>query len=301
MNTAVTPPNQLPETFDLKDLEGVFTDEELKALSEGDDPVVVLPDPAKPYPDAGDTLAAADAAALAAAQPPVAEPVQEPAKVQEPVIEVPDTKDAEAVVAGFDAKLEDIQTKYDGGDLTAAEMKAALKALNAEQAQAMATISRAEEAIVAQNTARETAWLNQLNAFKAAGNEALWSADHINGFDASLKRVTDTRIHPEMAGKPFDVLISTAATLYAAQQKALTGVDIPLGKAATTTPQPRTVPNEPRPDAPVLLGGLNGDGGMAVDDGSFAAVDRITDPFEMEAKMAAMSPEAYEQYLRTAS
>lgn len=306
------PTNQfpdLPETFDLNELKGVFSDEEIAALAEGDDPIVKMEEPTKPA-DPG--LADEDAAALAAAQSAqqAAQQAQqsqaqpEPAKAADepPPVEIPDTTAADAVIKSFDAKLEEIQQKYDDGDMTRAEMNAAVKAASAELAEAQSTIDRATQLIQDQQQQAEAKWLGALDTFKAAGNEALWSEAHVKGFDAELRRVTDTRIHPEFAGKPFDFLIRTAAARYATAYEQLTGQ-----KVQATTPQPKAQgqqqqnPTPPkRPDAPQLLSGLNGDGGMSVDDGTFAAIDRTadTDPFAAEKMISKLSGEALENYLR---
>lgn len=310
------PTNQfpdLPETFDLNELKGVFSDEEIAALAEGDDPIVKLdeePKPAEPGLAAEDdaALAAAQAAQQAAQQAQQQQAQPEPAKAAEetPPVEIPDTTAADAVVKGFDAKLEEIQQKYDDGDMTRAEMNAAVKAASAELAEAQSTIDRATQLIQDQQQQAEAKWLGALDTFKAAGNEALWSEAHVKGFDAELRRVTDTRIHPEFAGKSFDFLIKTAAARYSTAYEQLTGQ-----KVQATTPQPKpqgqqqsqqqqTPPK--RPDAPQLLSGLNGDGGMSVDDGTFAAIDRTadTDPFAAEKMIAKLSGDALESYLRGA-
>lgn len=304
------PTNQfpdLPETFDLNELKGVFSDEEIAALAEGDDPIVKL-DPEAAKPDDA-SLANDDAAALAAAQAAQQAAQQqqaqpEPAKAADepPPIEIPDTAAADAIVKGFDTKLEEIQQKYDDGDLTRAEMAAAVKAATAELAEAQSTIDRATELIQTQQQQAEAKWLGALDQFKAAGNEALWNETHLKGFDAELRRVTDARIHPEFAGKPFDFLIKTAAARYSTAYEQLTGQKVqastPKPQAQSQTQQTQTPPK--RPDAPQTLSGLNGDGGMSVDDGTFAAIDRTadTDPFQAEKMIARLSGEALDNYLR---
>jgi len=314
----------LPDTFDLAELKGVFSDEEIKALSEGDDPVVVLPDPnAKAEPDPASleaeddevlrtALEAQKPAAPAAPAPVVPDPAVQPAATaeeepDEPPIEIPDTAAAEATVQALDAQMDALQQQYDDGDLTAAEMKAQVNALIKEQAKAQAQIDRAAEIIQeAQNKANDL-WINSLNKFKDAGNADLWSDDHRPGFDASLKRVTNFKISPENAGKSFATLIKIAAAQYAATYEATTGQKLVLGKtAAPPTPADPGKPSVPavpkRPDAPQLLGDLNGDGGMSINDGTFAAIDKVaaSDPFQAERMMSTLSPDAMDAYLRGA-
>lgn len=307
MNEPVDKTPPMPETFDLAELKDIFSAEEIAAMAEGDDPIVKLPDPKNPEP-ATETLADQDAEAIAAAQA-AAEaakqaqqpPAEQQQKPQEPIqADVPDTTQAQEILDAHDAKLEAIQDKYDAGDLTRAEMKAEVARLSDERAQAVSTISRATEIIEQNKQSAEQLWLNSLDAFKAAGNEVLWSPDHLKGFDASLRRVTNPAIHPEFQGKPFDFLIQTAAKLYASQHEALTSQKLDLGGIAQPKQQKAEVKRDQRPDAPQLLGGLNGDGGLAVDDGTFAAIDRTSenDPFAAEAMMQRLSPAQLDAYLR---
>lgn len=315
------PTNQfpdLPETFDLNELKDIFSAEEIAAMAEGDDPLVKLPDPetktdadsvtAQDEAAMADAIAAAAEAAKQAQTQPAAE--KQDQQVEEPPIELPDTRVAEEILQSYDSKLEEIQRKYDEGELSAAEMTAEVKKLTQDQIQAQRTVDEATRIITEANERNNQRWMASLETFKAAGNEVLWSPEHVKGFDASLKRVTNAQIHPEFAGKPFDFLIQTAARLYAAQHEAVTGKTLAIGAAKpkaqqTTTPAaeqkalPRT---DPRPDAPQLLGGLNGDGGLSVDDGTFAAIDRAyeKDPFEGERMLASLSPQQRELYLRGA-
>lgn len=309
----------LPDTFDLAELKGVFTEEEIKALSEGDDPVVVLPDPAaKQDPDPASLQAEDDevlktaleaqqkanpAPAPAAETQPPAQVEQQPAAEEEPgepVLEVPDTTAAEATVQALETQIDALQQKYDDGDLTATEMKAQMAALVKEQAKAQAVIDSAAQIIeTAQQRANE-AWVNSLNKFKDAGNADLWSDTHRAGFDAQLKLVTS---NPDnTATMKFPALIRLAAQQYAAAYEARTGQKLELNKApAPPVPaQQQQQQQQRRPDAPQLLGNLNGDGGLSKDDGRFTAIDRIanTDPFQAEREMARLSAVDMEAYLR---
>lgn len=300
----------LPDTFDLAELKGTFTDEEIKALSEGDDPIVVLPDPgAKQDPDPESLQAEDDEVlrtALEAANPvapapaPAAAPVSEE-EPGEPVFEVPDTTAAETIIQALDAKMDALQVKYDDGDLTASELKAQVKAIISEQAKAQSVIDSAQQIIQDAQAEANNSWIASLNKFKDAGNASLWGDDHRGGFDAQLKTVTSD---PGNAAMKFPAMIKLAAKQYADAYEARTGKAIDLGAAPTLTTK-TTVPQiqpQKRPDAPQLLGNLNGDGGMSTDDGTFVAIDRIatTDPFQAEREMAKLSPDAMDKYLRGA-
>lgn len=309
------PKNQfpdLPETFDLNELKGVFSAEEIAELAAGDDPVVKL-DPETPKESDTETLGDQDKAALEAAQlaQQTAQQQQQAAdeakrvaaeaqKAQEPPVEIPDTAEADAVIKAFDAKLDEIQTKYDDGDMTRAEMNAAVKALNDQVSDAKVTISRATEIIQTEQAKANTRWNSALDTFKAAGNEALWSQEHVKGFDASLKAVTG---NPENSGLPFDALIKLAARQYQATFEARTGQTLTIGQAPKPAdPKPQAQQKQERPDAPQLLGGLNGDGGLSVDDGTFAAIDRTmdSDPLAAEKMLARLPAATREAYLRGA-
>jgi hypothetical protein len=309
MTAMNTPTNQfpdLPDTFDLAELKGVFSDEEIRAMAEGDDPMVTLPDPdaAPPEPDATldaqnlEAVAAAQqaqAAAIAAQKPVAPEPESDIA-----LIEVPDTAAAQAVLDAQAQKIDEIQQKYDDGDMTKAEMAAALSKLADEQAAARQQIREAEQVIQQAQAQANDKWNSTLEGFKAAGNEALWSPDHVQGFDAQLRQVTAKA--GELGLRSFESMIRLAARNYAAAYEERTGQALRLAHFPGQKPaqQQKAEPRrDPRPDAPQLLGGLNGDGGMAQDDGTFAAIDRAAtqDPFEAERLLSRLSAQDLEKYL----
>lgn len=294
----------LPETFDLNELKGIFSAEEIAELAAGDDPVVNL-DPETPKESDTETLADQDKAALEAAQAAqqTAEqqnPAAEAQQQQEPPVEIPDTTQADAVIKGFDAELDKIQEKYDAGDMTRAEMNAAVKSLNDQVSDAKVIVARATEIIQSEQAKANTRWNSALDTFKAAGNEVLWSQEHVGGFDASLKAVTG---NPDNASLSFDSMIKLAARQYQATYEARTGKTLTISQAQKPA-DPRQKPQEQqkRPDAPQLLGGLNGDGGLSVDDGTFAAIDRQMDidPLAAEKMLARLPAATREAYLRGA-
>lgn len=287
-----TPADHIPEDFTLESLAASLTQAEIDAVQAGEDPIIA---PAGPTPEEVAAQAAADQAAAQAAEA----AAQAAAK---PAVAIPDTTQAEAVIAQIDTQLEALKTQFDDGDLTYAEWMAQQNVLIKQQAQAQVQIERAQDAISQTVQQRRSQFQTSLEAYKAAGNEHLWSGEHLQGWDGALRTVTG---NAQYASLPFERQIELAHDLYAANVKAVTGKAIKGTAAAAAEaakdPEPgrRT---DPRPDPIQTLGGFNGDAAAAVDDGTFAAIDRLSesDPLEAERRVAALSPDRQQDYLRRA-
>lgn len=288
-----TPADNIPEDFTLESLSAHLTQAEIDAVQAGEEPLIK---PAGPTPEEVAAKAAADQAAAEAAAAAAVEAAKAPAPAN-----IPDTSQAEAVIAQIDTKLEALKAQFDDGDLTYAEWMAQQNTLIKQQAQAQVQIERAQDAI-SQNVAQRRAdFYAALDAYKSAGNEFLWDQNtHLAGWDEALRTVTG---NSQYAALPAQRQIELAHDLYAANVKAVTGKAIKgtaaaaAGEANAADPGPRT---DPRPDPIQTLGGFNGDTNAAIDDGTYAAILRIseTDPLEAERRLSALGPDRQEQFLR---
>lgn len=309
-------PDQLPEEFDLSELDKHLTEAEIEALKAGDDALIP--------PDNTAELAATEAARVAAEaatqQEAQVQATQQAAQdaaqadalkaqqqaAQQP-IQIPDTSAAEAEVNRIGGEIEALLEKYDNADITREQFQQQQAALVKQQAVAQAQIEAAAQVVNNAAQQRIVQWNASLEAFKAANAaqaQALWSADHIQGWDAALRAVTGSQAYASM---PFDRQIGLAYDLYAAEVKAVTGRALPaMAQATEPQPQPKPKPEpvgkrtDPRPDPVQTLGGLNGADDSLVTDGSFAAIDKMMsiDPIQAEQMLARLPEDKYDAYMR---
>lgn len=272
----------MPVDFTLESLAKHFTQAEIDAMQLGDNPVFP---PAGPSPE---EVAAQEAAAKTLADAEVA---------KTNAVQVPDTTDAEALIAQIDTNLDALKSKFDDGDLTYAEWMAQQTALIKQQAQAQVQIERAAEVISKNAAQRRDDWFAVGDAYKAAGNEFLWSPEHIDNWHAALIAVNG---NAEYRDVPFQRQYELAHDLYAANVKAITGK--PIKAATTDAPAKEQAENEPigkRPEPFQNLGGFNGDVGATLDDGSYAAADRLCakDPIAGEQLISSWPASKQQEYL----
>lgn len=299
-------PDQLPEEFDLSELDKHLTEAEIEALKVGEEPLIP--------PDNAAELAEAEAARVAAEEAASVKAAQDAAQAdalkaqqqaaQQP-IQIPDTSAAEAEVNRIGGEIEALLEKYDNADITREQFQQQQAALVKQQAVAQAQIDAAAQVINNAAQQRIVQWNASLEAFKAANAaqaQALWSADHIQGWDAALRAVTGSQAYASM---PFDRQIGLAYDLYAAEVKAVTGRALPaMAQATVPQQQPKPEPvgkrTDPRPDPVQTLGGLNGADDSLVTDGSFAAIDKMMsiDPIQAEQMLARLPEDKYDAYMR---
>lgn len=277
--------DDFPEDFTLEDLKKGLTPQELEAIQA--DTEIALPDPDAAPPQ------------QAKAEPEPA-PVATPEPAPAPKIVVPDTAEATAKVAKADEDLASIAERYDAGELTRAEMLEAQKAIIAEQAKAQLVIEQAAQAEQQIAKTVEEQWFAAGAAFKAAGNEVLWSADHLKGWDQALRTVSGTAAYQDL---PMERMYELARDFYAADYKARTGQTLPIsGGTKPAAAQPSTPRTDPR-DPPVqTLAGINGDATDMVTDGTFASIDKMmdVDPIRAEQMIAALPKAQQEKYFASA-
>lgn len=290
-------PDQLPEEFDLSELDKHLTESEIEALKAGDDALIP--------PDNTAELAATEAARVAAEAATQQEAqVQATQQAAQQPIQIPDTSAAEAEIDRIGGEIEALLEKYDNADITREQFQQQQAALVKQQAVAQAQIEAAAQVVNNAAQQRIVQWNASLEAFKAANAaqaQALWSADHIQGWDAALRAVTGSQAYASM---PFDRQIGLAYDLYAAEVKAVTGRALPAMAQAEAQQQPKPEPvgkrTDPRPDPVQTLGGLNGADDSLVTDGSFAAIDKMMsiDPIQAEQMLARLPEDKYDAYMR---
>ena len=285
--------DHIPEVFTLESLSASLTEAEIANLTTGEDPIIgeAAPDPAAEAAALAAQQAATDAANLQA---------QQQAQQQAPKIEIPDTTDAEKVIADADTKLNDLQAKFDDGDLTHAELMAQQRAIIQEQARAQVVIERAQEAISQTVQQKRATFYSTLDAYKQGGNEFLWSQEHLQGWDLALKAVTGNQAY---AGLDVSRQIELARDLYAANYKAVNGKALPgaEGKAAAAQEDanedgPR---RDERPEPVQTLAGFNTDSTSAIQDGTFSAIDNLMSksPLEAEKMLARLTEDQRTAFL----
>lgn len=283
----LTDTDHIPEDFTLESLSASLTEGEISALNDGEDPILIE------QPDADAEAAALAAQQQADAQAQAAAQAAKQAELQQ----VPNTADAEKVIADTSAALDALEDRFDAGELSLAEKKEAMRALVAQQAQAQSQIERAAEAMRSnQQTVREQ-FYGALDQFKAKAG-FLWSDEHLGGWDAALKTVTGS---PAYAQLSMEQKINLAHDMYAANYKAMSGGKtlpaIAGGKAPDTT-TPKTKRTDER-DPVLTLGDFNTDSNASIEDGTFAVIDRKMgeDPVAAEKMFNRLSPEQQQAYL----
>ena len=318
-----TPADHMPEEFTVEGLlESGLTEAEVELLTSGDDPVTEAAKPdddpadaAKPKEDdiPGGEIGGSpeDLVAQQQAQQEPQSPPQEPiqAEPEQPIKleEIPDVSQAEALIADIDKQLEAITDRYDEGDMTKSEFMAEQKKLASEQAKAQRDIDKAAEVMQRNKEAIESEWFGKLEAFKET-NPGLWEPEHVQNWDAFLRHVTS----PENAGIYGNMSrqqqIDAAFNLYSTEYERQVGKPLSVGKPK---PEPKGKTDgdagdgkikpraDERPDPPVTLAGVNGDGAASLDDGTFAAIDRRIDedPLLGEAAFERMTEEQQQRYL----
>lgn len=298
MRINTTPEDHIPETFTVESLkEGGLTEQEIAALAEGDDPLVTIP--AEEAPQDGEAPADGVGAAPVKAAAPA--PLIEEPPAPEPV-QIPDVTEAQAAIQALDAKLEDLATKYDEGEMTRAEFLAEQKRLATEQAKAQAQIDRAAETMQAANQAVVRHWEQTLEAYKPLAS-GLWSEQHIGAWDRHLRAVTNPQGPYASLSRAQQVQL--AHRNYATEYETLNGkpldgdAALPTARKAAEKLTPRT---DDRPEPPPTLAGLNSDSTEEIEDSTFAVLDReiMKDPLRAEAMFSRMSEDQRERYLNEA-
>lgn len=275
-----------PNVFTLDELVDALTPAEIEALKEED---LVAKEPEEPA--ATDPVAEAQRTVDEVTQA-AQETKQEQA---EPVVPTaPQTGEIEAQIAAYDAKLDELATKYEDGDLAFADFTAQQRALAKEQAALEVQLDQARESVSSAQQTWEQAWYAKVDAHMAQYPE-LQQGDAMAGFDRALRTVTADQAYSALSMQQKIDLAHRNLANELAVTKGVTlsgpGRDEPAKRIG-----PRT---DPREDAPVTLAGVNGAPASNVDDGAFAHIERLmeTDPIKAEKAVAALSDEQRTAFL----
>lgn len=275
-----------PNVFTLDELVDALTPAEIEALKEED---LVAKEPEEPA--ATDPVAEAQRTVDEVTQAAQANQ-QEQAEPSVPT--APQTGEIEAQIAAYDAKLDELATKYEDGDLAFADFTAQQRALAKEQAALEVQLDQARESVSSAQQTWEQAWYAKVDAHMAQYPE-LQQGDAMAGFDRALRAVTADQAYAALS---MQQKIDLAHRNLANELAVTKGVT--LAVPGTEQPVKRTGPRtDPREDAPVTLAGINGAPASNVDDGTFAHIERLmeTDPIKAEKAVAALSDEQRNAFL----
>lgn len=230
-------------------------------------------------------VVAAPAAAPAAAAPvPGADPL--PLEVVQQI----NARVGEALAAKLDVAF----TRYEDGEITADEYKAETRQINASAAAA-----RSEAEADHRHQAYRTVFAQAANAYQAQ-NPALWTPEHVTGFDRHVRAVTGNPAYDKMSPQQ---KLEAAHRLYASEADIL-GRTAPPVPGKTAAPAPKaTVPPRPKGEAPVTLANIPAASANNASEGRFAALDRMVergDSAGAEAMMAKLSDSERDAYLASA-
>lgn len=296
----------LPEDMTLAELQQFLSDEEIEALTTGDDAMVLAdPNATKPDPtelndddldddqDDDDPAAPAvvDPAAGVAADVPGFDP--DAADPAPPV--APDVSEHEAKIAAFDDQIAKLADAYDSGEHTRNEWMALQKAVVAEQTKAIIARDNELSSVTDDQEAFRQGWYDRVAAYQAQ-HPYLASPEHYDGWDAALKAAFQSYPNLPMLGR-----IEQAHRMLAAHVEGTTGKELPTKAGFRRKEGAPPLRTDPRPDAPTTLSGFTQADVQSVDGSKFAAIDRIsaTDPERAEALVAAMSDAERHAYLTT--
>lgn len=275
------------------DMDDGLTDEERAAMASDDDGVAgeepAAGDEDEGKDDAGETDAkpaavkdddegAGDAeAATEEEDHPVAERVETPLRADAP-------SDADSKLKALGDKEADLETKFEDGDITAAEYRKGLAAINDERADLKWQQHKAELAADMQQQARVNSWNGVVRDFMAT--EAAVIAKNqpmLKAFDEYVQRIT---------GDAANVALSDRKMLDKAwgefqKDMADMGVTFTKKPSAAAPPTKTAAPPpaaKPKRELPPTLARVPQSDIETTDDGKFAAIDRL----------ASEDPEAYE-------
>jgi len=314
MNTTPEAPkltaDDIPMEFTLEGLRAHFSDAEIAAMNEGDDPILPGVDlsagqdtaDGEDAADGEDTITGEDTqpAEDATPAPVVAEPEQDPPP---PV----NLAHYEKTVADLDTKLDELQQAYDDGDLTSAEWKAQLADVVKAQAVAQMALENARTIPATPIEEYRETWFSKVTAYQDQ-HAYLSEPDHFDNWDAALKMVNTNGAYAKLT---MSQKIEQAHRIYAAHYEGLEGKPLPTKPGLTTAQKqaaaaesakptgPRT---DPRPEAPTTLAELTNASDGGLEDGRFAQIDRVadSDALKGEQLFSQMSEADQIAYLRNA-
>lgn len=291
----------LPPRFTLESLQATLTEEEIEALSEGDDPLLSKAgaDPEEDDEDEDDDPAAGGAGDAGGGDPAPAEAKPDP--VYTPV----DVTEHKAVLETLKDERKKLREQWNDGDLTDEEFEQKSDELNDKAVDARAAVKDAERHQEQYRTDLAEAWYEKTNRVLTANpamndNQPMTELEGhsvLGLFDAACRQVTS---HPNFAHMTLDQKLEHAERITRDVYKAQTGKDLAAAKPAKTakaeTPADLVKKQGKRPDPVQTLGGISAASETEIEDSRFAGIDKLTG-LERERAFASMSDAERDAYL----
>ena len=202
------------------------------------------------------------------------------------VIDATLPEDYDQRVAANEKALADLDKAYDDGDISHSEWRQQMRKLDRESLDLMMLKERAQLAHESSQQALMNHWQGLIQPFLAKHPELSEDEVSMSGFDSYLKQVTGPVM--QAGGAPGQAEIDKAYGLWckrfnftpAGEQQ-----EAPAGKKPIT--------------APPTLGGLPVSNGNSVEDGRWAALDRL-EGVAFEEALAKLSPSELDEYSKRA-
>lgn len=290
----------LPPSFTLDSLGSFLTEEEVAALTTGDDPLAA---PADDDNDDDDDDDKGDGTGTGAADAGNAATTEDK---PDPVLTAIDTNDQQAVIDGAKQERRELLDKYNDGELSDDEYQAQLEALDDKVVDAKTALKDATAQRAQQEEAYRNAWFDRAGdvmeanpVFKDTQPVAeLGGYSVAQVFDEACRYVTG---QPQFAGLSLAQKADAATKVAREYYKQRTGQELAApkpkgGKAKADTGLPDR-PTGPRPKAIQTLGNVTAATDTEINDGRFASIDRNGNGLMAEKDYGRMSDAEKEAYL----
>lgn len=294
----------LPPSFTLDSLGSFLTEEEVEALTTGDDPLVIAAEDngdGKGDDDDDDDDDEGQGAGDAGTTPAATE------EKPDPVLTAIDTTGQQAVIDGAKQERRELLDKYNDGELSDDEYQAQLDALDDKVVEAKTALKEATAQRAQQEEAYRNAWFDRAGevmeanpVFKdATPQQALGGYSVAQVFDEACRHVTG---QPQFAGLTLAQKAETAAKIAREYYKQQTGQELaaPKGKGGGKPKANDGLPERPtgpRPKAIQTLGNVTAATDTEINDGRFASIDRNNNGLQAERDYGRMSDAEKEAYL----
>ena len=202
------------------------------------------------------------------------------------VIDATLPEDYDQRVAANEKALADLDKAYDDGDISHSEWRQQLRKLDREGLDLMMLKERAQLAQESSQQALMAHWQGLIQPFLTKHPELSEDDVSMNGFDSYLKQVTAPVM--QAGGAPGQAEIDKAYGLWCKRFNFT-----PAGEQ-----QPAPASKKPI-TAPPTLGGLPVSNGNSVEDGRWAALDRL-EGVAYEEALAKLSPAEFDEYSKRA-
>ena len=230
-------------------------------------------------PEAAPEVPAAEATPEPEAKPEPAK--QEVAPTHAPILVVQAPEDAQAKLAEFAKKRDEVFQKFDDGEITNAEYNKQLADLNDERLGILLHIERANLAQQLESQRIQNQWVNDCNTFLAQHPE--YSDQNSEHYKLLNETIMALATMPSNQGLANDKALAKAHRMVMAEL----GGTAPAA-AAPATPAKVVQHNVPKPPAPPNIGNLPAASMNDTTGGEFAALDRLGKSGDVEGYEAAL-------------